>query len=351
MEIKDLDKNFANNNILKKGNFVNVPSDKVNLYGVIYDKERGFIRFPHEIASTVSEGVLYLSEHTAGGRIAFKTNSTKIKIIVTYDALEKMYHMPLTGQAGFTLLEVKNGKEFHRFTYTVDFGAQTGYESTSRKLPGRGMRNYVLYFPLYNKVKTLTLEIDKKADIEAFNPYKDVLPILYYGSSITQGGCASRPDNSYQSMITKQNRIDHINLGFSGNARGEKTMAEYLANTKCSIFVMDYDHNAPSVEHLEQTHETMFKTFRAKQPSTPVIFLSAPNFYVDKKTYIPRRNIIKRTYENAVHNGDKNVYFIDGSTIYPKAWRESCAVDDAHPNDLGFSMFAKKLLPLIFLIK
>ena len=344
MEIKKIDKNFADQPDLANGKVIDVPSKFVKLFGVFYDKEHGFLRLPLEKANKISENVAYLAKHTAGGRVSFATNSLRIKIIVKYDNLEKMYHMPLTGQAGFSLLEVKNNKEYHRFTYTLNFDSYNGYESTSRVLPGKGMRNYVMYFPLYNAVKSLKIVIDEDAEIKAFDPYKKTLPILYYGSSITQGGCASRPDNSYQAIVSKITRIDHINLGFSGNCKGEEEMAKYTASIPCSKFVMAYDNNAQDAEYLKKTHEKFFQIFREKQPNTPVIFISATNYTERPGEYEKRRKIIFNTYQNALKSGDKNVYFIDGKTLYPIKFRESCSVDGAHPNDLGFYFIAKKIL-------
>ena len=313
------------------------------MYGLIYESEIGFVRMPNKIVRNVSPGLDYTSRYTAGGRIAFSSNSRFITIKVIYDSLDMMYHMPLTGQAGFTLEEVKNNKENHIFTFVTSFNDEYGYDSSTRLFKTKKMRDYVLYFPLYNRVKTLELIIEDGSLIKPFNPYKDIKPILYYGSSITHGGCASRPDNSYQSMITKDLRIDHINLGFSGNAKGEDLMGEYISNIDCSCFVYDYDHNAPDENHLKETHEKLFLKFRNTHPTTPVIMLSAPNYYTDKKVYEPRRQVVEQTYKNALARGDKNVYFIDGRYIYPAKIREFCTVDGAHPNDLGFYQFYLKI--------
>ena len=112
-------------------------------------------------------------------------------------------------------------------------------------------------------------------------------------------------------------------------------MVEYLASLDMAAFVSDYDHNAPSPEYLESTHEPFFKKFRQMQPDTPVIFASHAG--ISHGVYRERRKeIIRRTYENALKAGDKNVYFIDGGTIYNDVGGEYCEVDNCHPNDLGF---------------
>ena len=112
-------------------------------------------------------------------------------------------------------------------------------------------------------------------------------------------------------------------------------MCDYIGNLDMSVFVFDYDHNAPSPEFLESTHEPFFKKFRQMQPDTPVIFASDAGVSLRAQGE-RRREIIRRTYENARNAGDQNVYFIDGSTIYDGVGWEYCEVDNCHPNDLGF---------------
>jgi len=118
--------------------------------------------------------------------------------------------------------------------------------------------------------------LDKNARVNGGKKYRDELPILYYGSSITQGGCASRPDHAYQALIAKWNNIDYINLGFSGNAKGEDIMVDYLASMDCGLFVCDYDHNAPTAEYLKNTHYCLYKRYREKQPSWLPLVLVKP---------------------------------------------------------------------------
>ena len=112
------------------------------------------------------------------------------------------------------------------------------------------------------------------------------------------------------------------------------------------IFVFDYDHNAPDVEFLQQTHEPFFKRIREKNPDLPIVMMSSPDF--DYRPDKPqRRDIVKQTYLNAVANGDKNVYYIDGSTFFGDTDRHLCTVDCIHPNDLGFYRMAGVIEPVI----
>ena len=103
----------------------------------------------------------------------------------------------------------------------------------------------------------------------------------------------------------------------------------------------DYDHNAPTVEHLAETHERMFKIIREKNPNLPIIMMSRPKFYLCNHE-VKRLEIIKKTYDNAVANGDKNVYFIDGRDLCKVCGNEG-TVDNCHPTDLGFFSMAQTL--------
>ena len=170
--------------------------------------------------------------------------------------------------------------------------------------------------------------------------YRDLPPIVYYGSSITQGGCASRPGNTYQSVLSQRLNIDHINLGFSGNGKGEDSIVEYMASLKMSAFVSDYDHNAPSVEHLRNTHCKMYQKIRAAHPDIPYIMLSRPDFDHAYNDSIRRRDVIYETFRYAHAQGDRNVYFIDGASIFRGKYADMCTVDGCHPTDLGFALMA-----------
>ena len=115
---------------------------------------------------------------------------------------------------------------------------------------------------------------------------------------------------------------------------------------------MDYDHNAPSPEHLASTHEPFFRAVREAQPDLPIIILSMCDIrsyvlHTDKTTAPARREIIRRTWRRAVDSGDRNVYFIDGETLFGKEMYDACTVDGCHPNDLGFYRMYKHVLPVL----
>ena len=197
------------------------------------------------------------------------------------------------------------------------------------------MTDYVINFQLYNDVKRLYLGFKKGSTVEHGEKYAIDKPIVYYGSSITQDECASRPGNQYQGFISQRFNADFINLGFSGSAKGEPALAKYIGSLEMSTFVYDYDYNSPSDEHYQDTHEAFFKKFREARPDTPVIIVTRP-FPCNLK----RIEIARKTYENAVAAGDKNVVFVDGRTLFGEEFKTCCTVDGCHPTDLGFYRMA-----------
>ena len=345
MKIEQIDKNFVAQGTGDGGekDYYAIPDESFLLFGLSYsEKEGGFYRVPGNVAEKTSAGVAALARNTSGGRLCFSSNSKYLSISVTYEYLCKFAHMSLTGTSGFSLLEKTDCGYVFRAMLRPGLDDEKGY-CANCPLPGGGMRDYVLFFPLYNDVDSLVVALEKGSDVAPFNPYKDVLSIVYYGSSITQGACASRPDNCYQAFVCKHTDVDFLNFGFSGSAKGEEIMAEFLSSIPASAFVLDYDYNAPDAEWLKRTHYKFYKIYRENNAITPILMVSRPDCErtPDGKE---RLDVIKNTFKRAKKEGDENVWLLNGKSFYGSADRESCAVDGIHPNDLGFYRMAQKVL-------
>ena len=267
--ISDIDKNFKVQIVSDRDDavYLNANNPVFEINGVFYEDGK-YRRMPKAVADNVSWGVSGLSSHTAGGRLRFKTNSRFVILKATLGDIGKMPHFALTGSAGFDLYEKADDKQKYVASFVPAF-------DISRTLSGiinfedSKMREITINFPLYSEVKELFIGLQDTAEISKPTPYKHKTPIVFYGSSITQGGCASRAGTSYEGFISRRLDTDYINLGFSGNAKGEDAIAEYIKNLDMSVFVYDYDHNAPDTEHLKNTHEKMFKTVREANPTLP----------------------------------------------------------------------------------
>lgn len=340
MEIKDIDKNFNIETKIEEKDlkFISVLEKPFDLYGYC-NGEKSFRRLPAAVAENVNEGVEVLASNTAGVRVRFCTDSPYIAISVKYPNILKLPHMPFTGTTGFDMYSCENGKYIFEKTFVPPIDIKDGYEGI-HYFGTKKMRDITINFPLYNDVSEVYIGLAESAEIGHGGKYNNEKPIVYYGSSITQGGCASRPGTSYQAIVSRDLNYDYVNLGFSGSARGEDEIIDYINSLEMSCFVLDYDHNAPDYKFLSETHEPMFKKIRARNPDLPIIIMSMPycNTLRDVKE---REEVIKATYDNAVKSGDKNVYFIDGEVLFDAFGGDSGTVDGTHPNDLGFMCMAK----------
>lgn len=348
INITKVDKNLAPVEIVWEGmKTYSVNQFPFQLYGHCRtESELDFKRLPHNLVAGIdNDGLKVLYTNTAGLRLRFKTDSQNIILRYTWDIRTIFPHMPMTGTSCFDLYA--DGRYINVLRPGVGASNQPPMSleegcETSCTFPDRKLRDIVLNFPLYNNVTSLVLALDEDAQLFPGNKYTHQKPVVYYGSSITQGGCASHAGNSYQAMISRRLDADYINLGFSGSCKAEIEMANYIADLEMCMFVYDYDHNAPNAEHLDKTHERLFKILRKKQPDLPVLMISTADQAFGENTDV-RKAVIRRTYENAVAAGDKNVYFLDGQTIYQDVGLDYCTVDGCHPNDLGFWCMASSI--------
>ncbi|MBQ9746410.1 MAG: SGNH/GDSL hydrolase family protein [Clostridia bacterium] len=340
-DISTIDKNLKITESFGRSDIVlyDAKNTPFSLYGVFC--EGGiFRRMPKAAAERVSENVAQLSENTSGGRVCFSTDSECIALTCTRPGFWAMGHMARTGIAGFSLYERVGGKWLYLATF-VPPATPGGFSSIVDLPGGKKMRELMLQMPLYAPISTLQVGVAAGSALgEWKGGYTHKKPIVFYGSSITQGGCASTPGGDYAGRLSRRFDADYINLGFSGSAKGERAMMEYIAGLDISVFVYDYDYNAPDAEHLRRTHYAGYRTVREAQPKLPIIIMSAPNYDRIGYNAPERRDIIAETYARARAEGDENVYFVDGKVHFATFNAEECTVDGCHPNDLGFRRMA-----------
>ena len=314
------------------------PFEIFGLYNPL--SEGPFIRLPMDVAEKCNPGVVSNGKYTAGGRIRFKTNSTVMAVKFNSGRKAQMFHATPLMENGFDYYFKTNIGYRYGGTFKFDFANKSAYELTVQ-LPA-GEKEITLNMPLYGPVQSLEIGLEEGATLSKHSPYFLTKPVVYYGSSITQGGCASRPGKSYQALIERKYDINYTNLGFSGSAKGEPAIREYMAGLEMSAFVCDYDHNAPSVEHLKETHYPLYEAIRAKHPNIPYIMVTRPGFFYNPNE-IERRAIIMESYLKALRSGDKNVWFVDGAAFFKGMELGDWSVDNCHPTDVGFAAMAESI--------
>ena len=341
INLTELDKNFKQDSALTLQDleYHYYLNGKFTISGADHYSEKGkcLVRMPIEALEKVkaeagNDGVYNLAHCPAGVRIRFKTNSPYIAIkSVNGNNANGFYNFDVYERRGNTFFHVKN---------LAGVGNVTNFESFVN-VGGGSLKEFEIQLPILTCVNDVYIGLKSGSVIEKPSEYYFNKPIVFYGSSITHGASSSRPGNAYTAIISRRLCAEYINLGFSGNAKGEVAMAEYIASLKMSAFVLDYDHNAPTDEHLENTHERFFKIVREKNPTLPIIMVSRPNTLYNTLQDANRRAIVFKTYLNAKSSGDENVYFVDGSTFLLSDTADTQIVDQCHPSDGGFLRMAE----------
>ncbi|MBQ7715185.1 MAG: SGNH/GDSL hydrolase family protein [Clostridia bacterium] len=345
-KITDLDKNFKS--VTDKNGLVyfDAFTAPVRISGLPWRETNGnYHRMDDRFSDEYNDGVRVLSSNTAGAQISFKTDSKRIGVKVDVEWNNLMPHMPYNSSTGIDIYAGSGREKKYRQTFFVYLNGAEHYEDV-RELNFDTATEVTLNLPLYSGIASLQIGLEEDAVLEAPEPFDYKYPVLFYGSSITQGACASRPGLAYFHVLARKFNFEVVNMGFSGAALGEPVMARQIASIPLSAFVFDYDHNAPDAEHLKKTHKPFFDIVRRARPDLPIIMISKADASGGAELTKLRRDVIKATYDEAIASGDKNVWFVDGMKIYGED-AENSTVDTLHPNDIGFRHMAEAIAPAL----
>jgi lysophospholipase L1-like esterase len=322
------------------------PSFEVNGLAWYHENAPDLFRLPKRIKDIVRAPVWNLAQSSSGAAIRFKSNCTTLAIRYENLYTSGMRNMHVFGQSGVDLYtdNVYIGTAIH--------GKDKGVEHVYFKNAVTEFREHVLYLPLYNGIKIKAIGINSNATITKPSPFAIPKPVVFYGTSITQGGCASRPGMSYQAILCRKLNLEHINLGFSGNGKGEKEVVEAVAEIDTSCFVLDFMANNKNRDTLEKVYEPFVHTIRQKHPTTPIILVT--RIYAARESSLvgghefieAKRDVIRNTYKKLISEGDQNLSLVEGYSLLGPNEGDGL-VDGSHPNDLGFQLMADRLAPII----
>ena len=302
------------------------------------DTEAFYDRLPAKAKNIVRTPVWNLSRNSAGMNIRFMTDADSIHIEWTLSGKQlALVHMPATGVSGIDLY----GKDEKNYWYFIANGQPKNVSNKiSIKLPDK-IQEFMLYLPLYNGVKDLKIGIGKNKFITKIPKDDHRKQIVFYGTSITQGACASRPGMAFTSILNRRLNMDVINLGFSGNGRMEPELAKLLSELNPSIYVLDCLWNM-NEEMVSTRVEPFMKILRDIQPQTPVLLVEDSN-YRNKSTN--KGDILRGIYKKLKVLGDKNLYFLENTGMLGDDGDGT--VDRVHPNDLGMVRHADIFTPVL----
>ncbi|MBI2422210.1 MAG: SGNH/GDSL hydrolase family protein [Candidatus Hydrogenedentes bacterium] len=297
-------------------------------------------RLPSKAEGVVPDPVWSLSHHSAGMAIRFQTNARRInaKWKLRFENLA-MPHMPATGVSGVDLYLLDGGA----WRWAAG-GRPTEFPENSVELLAdapEGVHEYLLYLPLYNGVEPVLIGIESGAELTTApaRPEASAKPILFYGTSITQGGCASRPGMAYPALIGRRLHRETINLGFSGNGRMEPAMAGLLGELDPAVYVLDCLPNLKPGESQERV-APFVRALRAARPDTPILLVEHIIYqhgWIDAERgsrYQQNNENLKAAYQALKDEGISGLHYLPCDALLGDDGEAT--VDGVHPTDLGF---------------
>lgn len=304
-------------------------------------------RLPQRAEDQVRPPVWNLSRDSAGISVRFVTEATTIAAQwkLRREALA-MPHMPATGVSGLDLYVKEQGKwrwlGNGRPTKTIEEKVLV-----SGLTPGQ--REYWLYLPLYNGVQEVKIGVPPGVGLQA-GPERPgrTKPVVFYGTSIVQGGCAARPGMAYPAILGRRLDVPTINLGFSGNAQAEPEMARFLAELDPAVFVLDPLPNM-TAEMVSARFEQFVGILREARPQTPIVLVehleyTDGEFVGARREKVAAANAALRTiHQRLVQSGQKRIFLVTGNKLI--GHDGEATVDGTHPTDLGFLRMADALEP------
>lgn len=311
------------------------------------DTERYFDRFPRRAKDVVREAVWSLSRHSAGMCCRFETDATAIW--ARYELLSSslaMPHMPATGVSGLDLYARDKQRQWRWLGFVSPTATKLKVRLAEGIEPGR--REYLLYLPLYNGVESLEIGLAPQAKFQPLAPRAK--PIVFYGTSITHGGCASRPGMSYPAIIGRHLDRPVINLGFSGNGTMDPEVGALLAELDAAVYVIDCLPNMRADTVAART-EPLVRQLRAARPFAPIVLVEDRTF--TNATFLPghrqhhaaSRAALRAGYERLKAAGVPGLYYVEGEHLLGDDGEGT--VDASHPTDLGMLRMAEALEPVL----
>ncbi|NQU53620.1 MAG: SGNH/GDSL hydrolase family protein [Bacteroidetes bacterium] len=323
--------------------------DVIDGQGWSNEVQSSYDRLPAKAEETVRKAVWNLSKHAAGLKIRFRSNASEIKVRYKVTGNTAMPHMPATGVSGVDLYAKDSDGNWMwcRGNYSFDDTIKYNFMNiTPNDNYHKKGREYHLYLPLYNSVEWLEIGVDENALFEPI-PVRKEKPIVIYGTSIAQGGCASRPGMAWTSILERKMDRPLINLGFSGNGRLEEELVNLITEIDAKIIVLDCLPNLiltkdRSAEQVSELILSSVKQLR-QNSTTPILLVenagysnSSSNDQLLEST--AQLNLtMQKAFAQLKSEGIKNIYLLTQAEI---GLTLDSYVDGTHPSDLGMEIYA-----------
>ena len=313
-----------------------------------YHSEKNYARFPKDYENRLRKDVWDLGQNSAGISIRFRSNASEIVVRWTLLDDNNMDHMASTGIKGVDLYAWVNSR--WKYISTARVKGKTN-EFTLVKAGGTIFREYLLNLPLYDGIESLSIGVNNSAEITlpAEKYLVDKKPLVYYGSSIAQGGCASRPGMAFTNILERALNRSCINMGFSGSGTFDIPVGEAMSEIDAALYVIDCNPNTKT-DLIYERAVALVKLLKQKRPGIPVLLVEGfdyvSGFGDPKESDQAKKNIeLKRAYNTLKDSGLKQIYYKKGAGMIGDDYEGT--VDGVHPNDLGMMRMAESLEPAV----
>ncbi len=322
------------------------------VYGTLApDAAKSYSRLPDSLFTQVRESLWNLGQNSAGLSIRFATDASDIYAKWCSLNQTKMNHMNPVGVRGMDLYAL-NADGSWAFLGSAIPSSKEECKATIVKGMTKKMREYMLFLPLYDGIYDLKIGVNKGAVLK--QPDSTVIcrenPVVMYGTSIMQGGCASRPGMAHTNILQRMLNTEVVNLGFSGNAHLDPAIARLMATKEAGVYVIDVLPNN-TIKSLSEKLEPFYRILRDAHPDTPILLVESPMYPRTKIDASYRKGIValngalRDFYHRLQGEGDSKVYYFESANILDPDCEGS--IDGIHFTDIGFRHFAEHLAPVI----
>ena len=326
------------------------------VHGVGWDGLRsGYVRLPEKAHGVVRESVWNLALNAAGLSLVFESDAPEIIVLYGLKDGLNMFHMPSTGRSGLDLYA--RGSDGRTRWVAPNFPAKISNDTTRYIYSGisyypEGSRSYEyhLYLPPYNTVTWIKIGVPEDAQLRLI-PETRRHPVVIYGTSITQGACASRPGNAWTNIVERDLRLPVVNLGFSGNGKLEPEVLDLLSEIDASLYVLDCTANLTQATDIESRLLEAVSILRSRSDCPILIAEHAGNVgesaSAAKEAYRQANVQVRSAYETLKKRGEPEIYYLSHDEL---GLPMDGMIEGVHPNDFGMrflaAAFEKKIMEI-----
>ncbi|HKM30492.1 MAG TPA: SGNH/GDSL hydrolase family protein [Bacilli bacterium] len=313
------------------------PNKDFNVHGLYwFNQNKSFCRLLE--TTQISENVTWLSHYPSGAFLSFMTDSSTISLRVKLSSAAYMPHMSACGQCGLDLYFLHNNKFIFLTTTKIN---QPEYELTLVDNLPQKMRCYRLYLPTYTKLIDIAIGVKSNSTCQPWGEYHPEA-VVCYGTSITQGGCVTRPGMNYTSLLGRQIPYEIYNLGFSGSAKLEKSIAEEIVKIKeMKYLIIEAEANCEKGNLLQDRLPVFLDVITSAHKSVKIYVISHyPNSDSLLRADVKKMMLANANIQKNICALYDNVEFVDGKKLLKNFSYEE-TVDGIHLTDLGFYTIAK----------